>query len=323
MTKSLFLMAGCLVWLAIGERTSTAPMVMDKDVPQLTVELRDGSRVVGQSVNGQMKFHSALLGDIKLSFANIRSMEFTATNAAKLTAVNGDVLAVQVAETKIPIRTSFGKVELAVESIRQVGVSQTISIEQLFKDNGTNSKPLFHIAYIVPAGTVGNQQLRPEETQTIGNDFDVSTPIKITALGVFDSGSDGLVGKLNARIYDRDSHASLADIEFTPEASGTLVGGSRFLALKNPLTLQNGFHGTISVAYLGTTALEPIGNVRVTPGSWTVDGDNGALSFVGVGRHSWMGTGDSFPDLQDPSPEPNNFAAGTFIFNRAASDSGK
>ena len=322
MTKSLFLMASGLVWWVSFSATA-APTAVDKGVPQLTVELHDGSRVVGQSVDGQMKFHSALLGDLKLAVADVRSVEFTATNAAKLTAANGDVLFVQVAETKIPICTSFGKVELMVNSIRRVGISQTISVEQLFKDNGTDPKPPFHVAYIVPAGIVGNQQLRPEETQTIGNDFDVNTPIKITALGVFDSGNDGLVGKLNARIYDRDSHASLADIDFTPEAPGTLVGGSRFLALKNPLTLPNGFHGTISVAYLGTTALEPIGNVRVTLGSWTVDSDNGALSFVGVGRHSWMGTGDSFPDIQDPSPEPNNFAAGTFVFSRAASDSGK
>jgi hypothetical protein len=128
---------------------------------------------------------------------------------------------------------------------------------------------------------------------------------------------------LRARIYDRDAHTSLADIEFTSENSGTLIGGSRFLALKNPLTLPNGFHGTISVAYLGTMALEPIGNMRASPGSWTVDGDHGALSFVGGGRHSWMGTGDSFPDIQDPSLEPNNFAAGTFIFRSATSDSGR
>lgn len=322
MIKSLFLMAVGLFWWVSFSATA-APTAVDKGVPQLTVELRDGSRVVGQNVDGQMKFHSTLLGDLKLSFENIRSVEFTATNAAKLTAANGDVLFVQVTETKIPIRTSFGKVELTVDPIRRVGVSQTISVEQLFRDNGTNPQPPFHIAYIVPAGTVGNQQLRPEEAQTIGNDFDVNTTVKITALGVFDSGGDGLVGKLNVRIYDRDSHATLADIEFTPEAPGTLVGGSRFFALKNPLTLPNGFHGTISVAYLGTPALEPIGNVRVTPGSWTVDGDNGTLSFVGVGRHSWMGTGDSFPDIQDPSPVPNNFAAGTFIFSRAASDSGK
>ena len=33
--------------------------------PRLTVEVRDGSRVVGTSVEEKLKFHSALLGDLK------------------------------------------------------------------------------------------------------------------------------------------------------------------------------------------------------------------------------------------------------------------
>ena len=96
---------------------------MDEGFPRLTVELRDGSRVVGQSVEEKMRFHSALLGDLKLSVGDIRSVEFTDTNAAKLTAANGDVLAVQPAEKEISIRTSFGKVELAVNTVRWVRVS--------------------------------------------------------------------------------------------------------------------------------------------------------------------------------------------------------
>jgi hypothetical protein len=34
--------------------------------PRLTVELRDGSRVIGTSVDKNFKFRSALLGDLKL-----------------------------------------------------------------------------------------------------------------------------------------------------------------------------------------------------------------------------------------------------------------
>ncbi len=128
MRKSLFFMASGLLWLAMSELTDAAPTAVDKGVPQLTVELRDGSRVVGQNVDGQMKFHSALLGNLKLSIGDVRSVEFTATNAARLTAANGDVMAVQIAETQIPIRTSFGKVELATESIRRLAVSETSTI---------------------------------------------------------------------------------------------------------------------------------------------------------------------------------------------------
>ena len=173
-----------------------------------------------------------------------------------------------------------------------------------------------HVAYIVPAGTIGNQQIPPDQAQSMGNDFNVNQAIQITALGVFDSGGDGLSCVLHARIYDLDTQTSIADIEFTPEHPGKLIGGSRYLMLKKPLKLKKGFHGTISVAYLGTDVLEPDGNWRQSPGNWTTHSDHGAISFVGMGRHSLMGTGDAFPDIVDPSPVPNNFAAGTFIFKR-------
>lgn len=95
-----------------------------------------------------MEFHSAILGDFKLAVVNIRTLEFTATNAAKL--IVGDVLAVQY---------SFSQVELAMDSIHSIRISETIPLRQFFTENGRSSKPPFHIAYIVLAGTVGNQQL--------------------------------------------------------------------------------------------------------------------------------------------------------------------
>lgn len=170
-----------------------------------------------------------------------------------------------------------------------------------------------HVAYEVPAGTVGNQQLPGAEQQSMGMDFDVNTPIDITSLGVFDSEGDGFPNPMHARLYDRDTQRSLASIWFTPCNPGKLRGGSRFISLREPLQLPAGFHGTISVAYLGEV-LEPNGNWRVSPGNWTTDGADGALTFVGMGRHSSMGDGDVFPDLEDPSPVANTFASGTFIY---------
>jgi len=178
-------------------------------------------------------------------------------------------------------------------------------------DNGHDRS--MHVAYEVPAGTVGNQQLPGAEQQSMGMDFDANTPIDITALGVFDSEGDGFPGPMHARIYDRDTQKSLASIWFTPCDPGKLRGGSRFKSLREPLHLPAGFHGTISVAYLGDV-LEPNGNTRVSPGNWTTDDGDGALTFVGMGRHTAMGAGDVFPNLEDPSPVPNTFAAGTFIY---------
>jgi hypothetical protein len=43
-----------------------APVSTNESVFKLTVELRDGSRVVGRSADDKFKFHSTLLGDLKL-----------------------------------------------------------------------------------------------------------------------------------------------------------------------------------------------------------------------------------------------------------------
>ena len=91
--------------------------------PRLTVELRDGSRVVGDSGEKYFKFQSALLGEIKLATADIRSIDCVATNSAKLTTVNGDVLTVWFVNPELRVNTGFGKVELSVASLRRMSVS--------------------------------------------------------------------------------------------------------------------------------------------------------------------------------------------------------
>jgi hypothetical protein len=90
---------------------------------RLTVELRDGSRVVGASVGKNINFHSALLGDLKFAVKDIRSVDCATTNTAKLTTVNGDVLTVSFSEAGITIKTSFGNIELAPNSLRKLSVA--------------------------------------------------------------------------------------------------------------------------------------------------------------------------------------------------------
>jgi hypothetical protein len=90
--------------------------------PRLTVELRDGSRVIGTSVEKYFRFHSALLGDVKLPIKDVRAVECVATNSAKLTTVNGDTLTVSLANSELNVKTSFGKVDLAASSIRKFTV---------------------------------------------------------------------------------------------------------------------------------------------------------------------------------------------------------
>ena len=78
----LFSLALCgLALLLTGCRTASAgPTAADQSVPRLTVELRDGSRVIGQSVDDSLEFHSALLGSLKLKVEDLRSIDCQTTN---------------------------------------------------------------------------------------------------------------------------------------------------------------------------------------------------------------------------------------------------
>jgi hypothetical protein len=91
--------------------------------PRLTVELRDGSRVIGGSIEKYFKFHSALLGDLKLDVKDIRSVECVSSNSAKLLTANGDSLTVSFVDSEFAVKTSFGKVELAVDLVKKISVS--------------------------------------------------------------------------------------------------------------------------------------------------------------------------------------------------------
>jgi hypothetical protein len=162
-------------------------------------------------------------------------------------------------------------------------------------------------AYAVPAGTVGVQQFEG----ALGMDFNVNKPVAVTSLGVFDSGQDGLQRTLTAILYDRSTHTALATLTFTPDDPGTLVGGSRYKLLANPLLLPAGFQGTIVAEGYGPG--EPNGNSNMQQPTWTTDpGNDNALAFVGTSRN---GPAGAFPTNLDRFA--NNYAAGTFQFQPA------
>jgi hypothetical protein len=101
-----------------------AAAVAGGGIAQLAIELRDGSHVVGKGLDDSLGFHSSAMGDLKLTWAGIRSLEYAGTNTdvARLTATNGDVYEVQFAATAVHVETSFGKTELPVKLIRSVRV---------------------------------------------------------------------------------------------------------------------------------------------------------------------------------------------------------
>jgi hypothetical protein len=65
------------------------------------------------------------MGDLKLTWAGIRSIEYTGINTemARLTAANGDVYEAQFAVASLGVETSFGRTELPVQLIRSIKVS--------------------------------------------------------------------------------------------------------------------------------------------------------------------------------------------------------
>jgi hypothetical protein len=110
------------VKVAPPARQATAAAV---GAAQLAIELRDGSHVVGKGLDDTLNFHSSAMGDLKLTWAGIRSFDYAGTNTetARLTATNGDVYEVQVTTPAVRVETSFGKTELPVKLIRSVKVS--------------------------------------------------------------------------------------------------------------------------------------------------------------------------------------------------------
>jgi hypothetical protein len=91
---------------------------------RLTVELREGSRVIGVSDDAVLKFHSDVLGEMKLPLERIRWVECEAkTNLAKLTTSGGDTLAVRFAMKEIRLETVYGDVKLPITMIRSIRVS--------------------------------------------------------------------------------------------------------------------------------------------------------------------------------------------------------
>lgn len=165
-----------------------------------------------------------------------------------------------------------------------------------------------YIAYVVDRGTIGGQNFGG----ALGMDFDIIQPTVISALGVFDSNSDGIDpgSTLTAYLYSRtgNSGSVIATLTFTAANPGVLVDGSRFKALPSPLILSN---GTYTIVASGFGTANPNGNLCCNAKAWTTDDGGGLIAFVGASRYGT--TPNAFPPTIDAGPV-DRFAAGTFEF---------
>ncbi len=165
-----------------------------------------------------------------------------------------------------------------------------------------------YIAYMVDRGTIGGQNFGG----ALGMDFDVLQPMVISALGVFDSNSDGIdpSSTITTYLYSRSGNSGtvITSLAFSSTSPGVLVEGSRFKPLASPLIISNGSY-TIVASGFGTA--NPNGNLCCNAKQWTIDDGGGLIAFVGGSRYGTTPT--AFPTTIDIGPV-DRFAAGTFEF---------
>ncbi len=112
-----------LLALRVYSQPVTATVATNTTAVRLTIELRDGSRVVGDALDQTWPFHSDLLGNLQLAVPALRTLDCVKTNAATLTTVSGDELAVTFTCPELKVKTGFGPVALPVASIRRLSVT--------------------------------------------------------------------------------------------------------------------------------------------------------------------------------------------------------
>ena len=156
----------------------------------------------------------------------------------------------------------------------------------------------------------------------LGMDFEVLKPIRVTDLGVFDSGQDGISGTVAVSLWSltgRDG-TRLVSRAFMGEAGAIESGtGSRFLALDEPVVSPPGFYSIVASGFLGDDLYSRADLHNPLHGD--VDPGDVAIEFIGTSRFSYFDSPDRFlershhrlPERLDRGPV-NKWAAGTFKF---------
>ena len=169
------------------------------------------------------------------------------------------------------------------------------------------------IAYSNPAGD-GVQGF----SGNLGLNFNVNTPITVTALGVFNSDGSGLIsGTIDVAIFNSSGSEVVGPVAF----HGTYAVGSSSDVFQSvtPVTLATGSYKVVAVGFSET---DLNGNLNQGSTGATLNTGGGALTFTGASY-------DSNTTLDNPTtcvgckagPNPQNvqFDAGTFQFQNAAS----
>lgn len=115
---SILVSAGCS---SVGVSKTSQPAQADVKV---SIDLQDGSRVVGRPGSEKLECISPLLGKLQLPFSQVRLVQWTPkTGVAKLRTVAGDEFQVKLAAAELPVKTAYGSVKVPAAMLRRMQVS--------------------------------------------------------------------------------------------------------------------------------------------------------------------------------------------------------
>lgn len=135
-------------------------------------------------------------------------------------------------------------------------------------------------------------------TWTLGWKFSVTAPTSVEALGVYDSGQDGLAGPAQVGLWFASGGAPLVQTTIAAGTDAALDGYFRFAPVSGT-ALTPGIDYIVG-AHLDSDATSLFGgNGIVDPRVSVIDA-----------RYSTLGTGFAFPDQTDPGTEGAAFLGG-------------
>ncbi len=211
-----------------------------------------------------------------------------------------------------------------LRSIGFVGILRGAGFEMNFKSiallagfgifvSGFSAAPAFADVLQTSNAPVGNQ-----DYSGVGLEFNVNAPITVDALGIYDSGQNGITGSLTADLMTI-SGVIVASATFDSSGSYSLIGNYAFQNI-TPITLLVGSYYLMGYGWSPNGDLEHNSNVGGPPDTFNTFG--GSVSFVqavwGEGNDPpgtlpthWYGAGQ--PDFFSSAnlsavPEPSTWA---------------
>jgi hypothetical protein len=114
----------CL-WIAIFTLIwgTTNVFPVEQTTPNLALDLRDGSRVIGTSTLTALSLRSDVIGEMNVPLDRVSQVKFDKyQSSASITLRNGDKLSANVNLSHFEVTTVFGKVRIPMGQIRQLQV---------------------------------------------------------------------------------------------------------------------------------------------------------------------------------------------------------